>query len=421
MNMLPPHIPFAQFGQSCSKFFRLSDTCNILVVGDTGAGKSTLIRRALDVSVRQEITRGISRAPYRNIRGSVSIYDSEGLERRPQKVKKDILQFLKNKKQSNLCKNQIHLVWYCLNYQNANREGNLEVDWIKELANYAPVMLVVTRSPRNKESYVEQLISQTDCNLKIDTVVRVCAEAETYDEILEAHGLDRLCEASEKVLNDRTNSLIQEAIGSMKMSAVKWIGEGAFLRGLLGIIPGTSYAGIVPLVRNRILKRMFGGVSSEFHFNCIEEDLAAISKWSLLLETSAVLQDKLSEVDWQGFNSMTEALQWISESIKNFADSFLLENEMFSNLSDTLSKWAKFSWNLPFDIHPALAIFFVVETAFMASAWMQVLEEAKLDFYEGNSDVNLKSRMDEKLQQMLDWMTQWIPQESSESQSYAAT
>ncbi|GAB4152660.1 MAG: hypothetical protein Fur0046_32340 [Cyanobacteria bacterium J069] len=421
MNMLPPHIPFAQFGQSCSKFFRLSDTCNILVVGNTGAGKSTLIHHALDKPIEKGITRGISREPYRNKKGSVSIYDSEGLERNSKQVKEVVLRFLEKKKQSKNCNNRIHLIWYCLNYQSANREGNLEADWINKLANYAPVLLVVTRSPRNKESYVEQLISQTDCNLKIDTVVRVRAEAEMHDELLEAHGLDRLCEASEKVLNDRTNSLIQEAIGSMKMSAVKWIGEGAFLRGLLGIIPGTSYAGIVPLVRNGILKRMFRGVSSGFHFNCTEEDLAAISKWSLLLETSAVLQEKLSEVDWQGFNSMTEALQWISESIKNFADSFLLENEMFSNLSDTLSKWAEFSWNLPFAMHPALAIFFVVETAFLAIAWMQVLEEAKLDFYEGNSDVDLKSRMDEKLQQMLDWMTQWVPKESSESQSYAAT
>lgn len=222
-------------------------------------------------------------------------------------------------------------------------------------------------------------------------------------------------------MSDQTDSLIQEAIGSMKISALKWIGEGVVFRGVLGMISGMPYVGILPLVRNKILNRMFRGVSSEFYFNCTEEDLAEISTLCLTLEIAAVLREKFSKVDWQGFDSMTEALQWISESIKNFADSFLLENEMFSNLSDTLSKWAEFSWNLPFAMHPALAIFFVVETAFLAIAWMQVLEEAKLDFYEGNSDVDLKSRMDEKLQQMLDWMTQWVPKESSESQSYAAT
>jgi predicted GTPase len=81
-----------KFPQALSQIKR----CNVLVIGNTGVGKSTLISNLFQLSISNSVTPAISEKPYTKPGLPIAVYDAPGLEtdrKQREKVKQDIAKF----------------------------------------------------------------------------------------------------------------------------------------------------------------------------------------------------------------------------------------------------------------------------------------------------------------------------------------
>lgn len=68
------------FGHRFPTAIKQIKRCNVLVIGSTGAGKSTLISSMLNFPISDSVTKSISNPPYQKPGLPIAIYDTPGLE-----------------------------------------------------------------------------------------------------------------------------------------------------------------------------------------------------------------------------------------------------------------------------------------------------------------------------------------------------
>ncbi|HSF75004.1 MAG TPA: GTPase, partial [Microcoleus sp.] len=95
--------------------------CNVLVIGKTGVGKSTLInsvfrQRLAETGVGRPITQGIRQ--YTKPNCPITVYDTPGLELNAEQIKVIQLNVAKLIEDQRLLhpKEHIHVIWYCINH-----------------------------------------------------------------------------------------------------------------------------------------------------------------------------------------------------------------------------------------------------------------------------------------------------------------
>jgi predicted GTPase len=125
------------FGKKFPQALSRIQSCNVLIIGNTGVEKSTLISTLFDKAISEAVTQKISDKPYTKSDFSIAVYDSPGLERdkkQSDKVKQDVSKFIKqqNRKEPS---EQIHAVWYCVNSQ-VNREAEIDSHWIGQYSGH---------------------------------------------------------------------------------------------------------------------------------------------------------------------------------------------------------------------------------------------------------------------------------------------
>lgn len=177
---------------------------NILIVGKTGYGKSTLINTIFDEKLAQSgagkpITQEI-KCYTSTKQPDLAIYDSRGLELNAPDTITNIEQFLSSN-HSKDPNEQIHIVWFCI-AEPSRRLENPEIELFKAIKqrNF-PLVAVITKASQDKDENGQSFKAFVQGKLGIDDesqIVRTRAlEIEDDDGNLQKpKGLDELLEKS---------------------------------------------------------------------------------------------------------------------------------------------------------------------------------------------------------------------------------
>lgn len=169
---------------------------NLIVAGKTGSGKSTLINAMFrenlaKTGVGLPITDALVQITKPGV--PLTLYDTMGLEL-SQHAQRQILKALSDlivEKKKGDKREQIHAVYYCINVLGSRIEP-FEMELIRTLAEFLPVIIVLTQTLNPDNHELEQVIQQHQ--LPVKGIVPVLAKpyALPKQALIEVHGLENL-------------------------------------------------------------------------------------------------------------------------------------------------------------------------------------------------------------------------------------
>lgn len=186
------------------------NSLNIIIMGKTGVGKSTLINTIFQEDIAntgqgKPITQEMK--VYTKPNFPLKIYDTKGLElgeNAQYEVKQEILNTIKEQNNIKDISESIHCIWYCIN-ANADRLEDEELNWIKTFSDETkttnvPIILILTKSilKKQRERFINWIKDQ---NLNVEDVLPILVIDEDFnDKIIPAFGLTNLFETIEIIL-----------------------------------------------------------------------------------------------------------------------------------------------------------------------------------------------------------------------------
>jgi uncharacterized protein (DUF697 family)/GTP-binding protein EngB required for normal cell division len=182
---------------------------NILIIGQTGVGKSTLInavfrKRLAEAETGRPVTKVVQRFEDPDV--PVTLYDSKGVELGDSKnrVIRDFKKII-SKSRKAAPEQHIHLLWYCMD-AGQTRVQDYDIEIIRALADEVPVVLVFTQSiDDDRADALAHTVRQADLPIEGGEPVRTLAQARRIGgQTLQPHGLEELVRV--------TNELLPEAV-----------------------------------------------------------------------------------------------------------------------------------------------------------------------------------------------------------------
>ena len=213
---------------------------NIIVIGKTGAGKSTLINsllgeRVADTGMGTAITQENKKYDRQIIAIdglpiNISVYDTVGLELDKKVTSNSVsnIEEYLERTDKECADNEVLCVWYCINMR-GNRLEQYELDLIKKFRDKCiPVVIVITQcidnTDRELELKIKDLLSETPV---------VCVLAEDYRNrigVFRAYGVQELLEITVTVYPTLKLKMAKERIDKLvydqEAQKMKLNGEG---------------------------------------------------------------------------------------------------------------------------------------------------------------------------------------------------
>ena len=182
---------------------------NILIIGQTGVGKSTLInavfrKRLAEEGTGRPVTKVVQRFEDPDV--PVTLYDSKGVELGDSRnrVIRDFKRII-SKSRKAAPEQHIHLLWYCMD-AGQTRVQDYDVEIIRALADEVPVVLVFTQTiDDDRADALAQTVREADLPIEGGEPVRTLAQARRIGgQTLRPYGLEELVRV--------TNELLPEAV-----------------------------------------------------------------------------------------------------------------------------------------------------------------------------------------------------------------
>ena len=194
---------------------------NIIVVGKSGVGKSTLINslfrdKIAETGLGRPITTEIRKIEKKH--SPMAIYDTPGFELsegQQAKVKEEIIELIHKGLATGDINNAIHCIWYCINVGGNRTFDQTEINWLKELieknkVTKVPIIVVLTQAcPKTKGKQMQTLVEKE--NLDIIKVIPVLAQDMDFDGeyVAKAYGLDQLVDIMSEALPEELQDTLQ--------------------------------------------------------------------------------------------------------------------------------------------------------------------------------------------------------------------
>ena len=194
---------------------------NIIVVGKSGVGKSTLINslfrdKIAETGLGRPITTEIRKIEKKDY--PMAIYDTPGFELsegQQAKVKEEIIELIHKGLATGDINNAIHCIWYCINVGGNRTFDQTEINWLKELieknkVTKVPIIDVLTQAcPKTKGKQMQTLVEKE--NLDIIKVIPVLAQDMDFDGeyVAKAYGLDQLVDIMSEALPEELQDTLQ--------------------------------------------------------------------------------------------------------------------------------------------------------------------------------------------------------------------
>ena len=344
---------------------------NIIVMGKTGAGKSTLINAVLGdalaptgigqaVTQRNEVYSKQMLLPvgsgdsdtcnhYRMVGYQLNLYDTVGLEidnsitnRTLEEIKKHILHT-----KSKMASDDIHIVWFCVNHRSSRFES-YELKLIRDLSiDYEiPFLIVLTQCYSDEEGSLEKQIRK---NLPEVGLRRVLAkDYSTRGGIIPAYGVSDLLQTSindfkrfkVKIIEQKLFQLDEERaerVREIRSEGYEIISKYSSSAAKIGLIPAVC----VPFIHGICIKMIadlnhLSGIKSGKHFaDQIFADavvgVIATPFMALPLFSAAVACAYIEQVGKDYMEALTNVIHLSSD--KELEDNTLIKERLTNELA----------------------------------------------------------------------------------------
>lgn len=259
------------------KEYKELKTLNVMILGKTGVGKSTLInnmfnKKMADVGVGKPITKDIKKITLPDF--PLAIFDTPGLELSGDFNVDSLMDAVVNEIDKGIrsgdVSQAIHCIWYCISTP-SHRIEQTEIDFLKRFLGKTseydvPVIVVLTQSYSKKDA--QKLKSEVEKeNLPIVNVVPVLAENYEIDDeyTAKAYGLEHLSEIMNNVIPDavqKTFIAVQKVNLELKKGkAQAVVASSAVAAAATGAVP-IPFSDAAVLVPEQIA--MIGGITAIF-------------------------------------------------------------------------------------------------------------------------------------------------------------
>lgn len=225
-----------KISEAISQEYSELEKLNVMVLGKTGVGKSTLINnmfneKMAETGIGKPITKKMRKIEKRNF--PLAIYDTPGLELGGENSMKELIAEITSEIERGLksedINEMIHCIWYCVATP-SHRFEQAEIDFLRNFLGETskfnvPVILVLTQS-YSKNDARELMIQIEKENLPLVNIVPVLAEEYKIDNefIIKSYGLNALAELMYEVIPEevkRTFITVQKASLELKKQKAK--------------------------------------------------------------------------------------------------------------------------------------------------------------------------------------------------------